>query len=64
MKQAATLDAADHMPAARVMQRSLGRFTADAMFFVDPALDPEVKRVQDLIALIQRRAPQGNLYGQ
>ena len=39
MKQAATLDATAHMPAARVMQRMLDRFTADAMFLTEPAPD-------------------------
>ena len=64
MKAAATLYTSDHGRAVAQMTHVLARITEDNKALADPALDPEVQLAADLLGLMQKDAPQGNLYGQ
>jgi hypothetical protein len=64
MKDAATQYGSDHAKAVAEMTTALARITEDNQALMDPAIDPEVQLAADLLALMKRDAPQGNLYGQ
>lgn len=64
MKEAATRYAVDPVAAADHLLAARERFAADIRAEADPALDAELAFTDALLALVQDRAPQGDLYGQ
>jgi Ca-activated chloride channel family protein len=63
MKEAATLYTTDHAKAVTKMADAVARITDDNKTLGDAAIATEVQLAADLLALMQKDAPQGNLYG-
>lgn len=63
MKSAAELYAIDHAAAIAKMEKVVTRISDDAKAFADPSFDRDVKLATDILALMKKGAPQGNLYG-
>ncbi len=64
MHDAAAVYGADPAQARAIMRTTQERFAADAAAIDDPTLTPEVELGAAMLALIERGAPQGTLYGQ
>lgn len=63
MHDAAAAYGGDPAVATTIMRATQARFAADAAAIADPTLGPEVALGQAMLDLIERRAPQGTLYG-
>lgn len=64
MHDAAEVYAADPQAAEDLLRPAVARFEDDAEALAEPDLPVEVDLAQDLLRLIELRAPQGTLYGQ
>src|SRR5690606_11870871 len=62
MHEAATLYAEEPEAAIALMSAVRDRFAADAESIAHESLDPELQLAQDLLALMEEGAPQGDLY--
>ncbi len=63
MRSAASAYSSDAVAAENIMLAAHARFAGDAAALADESLAPEVGFAAALLALIERRAPQGTLYG-
>lgn len=63
MHDAADLYSNDPPAAEAILRPAVARFEADAAALAEPDLDVEVDLAQDLLRLMELRAPQGTLYG-
>lgn len=63
MRSAASAYSSDAVVAENIMLAAHARFAGDAAALADESLAPEVGFAAALLALIERRAPQGTLYG-
>ncbi len=64
MHDAAVLYATDKTAAVAKMEKVVARISDDAKAFADPSFDRDVKLANDILALMKKGAPQGDLYGQ
>ena len=62
MHKAAELYPTNPPGAVSLMEKVVARIVDDAAAFADPSFDREVKLAQDVLALMKKGAPQGNLY--
>lgn len=63
MKDAAVLYATDKSAAIAKMEKVVARISDDAKAFADSSFDRDVKLASDILALMKKGAPQGDLYG-
>jgi len=63
MHDAAEAYGGDRDAAVAIMRGAAERFAADAAALAEPALDVEVELAEAMLALMERGAPQGTLYG-
>jgi Ca-activated chloride channel homolog len=63
LRRAAEAYPQDPAGAAQLARQAAQRFAGDAAALADPALEPEVAFGQAVAGLMERRAPQGDLYG-
>ena len=63
MHDAAALYATDKAAGVAKLQTVLARFLADRATLTDPSLHAEQQLAEGMLALMEKGAPQGNLYG-
>ncbi len=63
LRRAAEIYGTQRDEAVKVATAVVERISADAAALADPALGPEVKLASDILELMKKGAPQGNLYG-
>lgn len=64
MREASEAYPTDAAAALAKVQSAAERFAADCAAIADPGMQPEIDLVNALAALMEKGAPQGNLYGQ
>ncbi len=63
MRKAAELYQTNRAEAVALMEKVVARITADAASLADPAFASDVKLAEDVLELMKKGAPQGDLYG-